>query len=61
LNPGGEFVAGSVDVTFVGGSWQDNAGNAGVSETETFTVALTPVGVTTADGARISGNLQRRG
>ena len=47
LNPSGEFVAGNVDATFVGGSWQDNAGNAGVSETETFTVALTPVGVTT--------------
>ena len=47
LNPAGEFVAGNVDVTFVGGTWQDNAGNAGVSEIETFTVALTPVGVTT--------------
>ncbi|MCP4855514.1 MAG: discoidin domain-containing protein, partial [Fuerstiella sp.] len=46
LNPSGEFVTGSVDATFVGGTWQDNAGNAGVSEIETFTVALTPVGVT---------------
>lgn len=47
LNPAGEFVPGTVAVNFVAGTWQDNDGNAGVSETETFTVTATPSGVTT--------------
>ena len=34
----GDFVVGSVDVNFVAGTWQDNAGNANVAETESFTV-----------------------
>ncbi len=34
----GAFVVGPVDVNFVAGTWQDNAENANLAETESFTV-----------------------
>ncbi len=38
----GELAVGDVDVNFVAGTWQDNAGNVNVAETETFTVLPVP-------------------
>ncbi len=39
----GDFAVGAVDVNFISGRWQDNAGNANLAKTESFVVQANPV------------------
>ncbi len=50
----GDFVIGPVDVNFVADRWQDNAGNANLAETESFTVQQDPPGVITRVRVRLT-------
>ena len=52
----GSFAEGPVQVDFAAGSWQDNAQNVNLAESESFNLALQLIEVTDADSLQIALN-----